>query len=204
MKNLNTLFTIGVLVFVLIIILLAYKNYMQNKIKNPANEQALEQSKETVATIYTNKGKIKLRLFQDKAPKTVENFVKLADSGFYNGVRFHRVIKGFMIQAGDPLTKDESKKALWGTGGPGYTFEDEIYPGNSNAKWTIAMANAGPNTNGSQFFINTADNFFLNSKHTVFGEVTDGFEVVQAIENTPTGERDIPQKDIIIEKIEIQ
>lgn len=158
----------------------------------------------TTATITTNKGVITLELFADKTPKTVENFVKLANEGFYNGIRFHRVIKSFMIQGGDPLSKDPANQARWGTGGPGYSFADEIGANNSNVTGTIAMANSGPNTNGSQFFINVANNNFLDTKHTVFGRVISGMEVVTAIENTKTGQNDRPLEDMIVEKIEIK
>src|SRR4051812_17072728 len=115
--------------------------------------------------LKTNKGDIVIEFFDKETPNTVNNFVKLAKSGFYNGVKFHRIINNFMIQGGDPLTKDETKKHLWGTGGPGYKFDDEISPANSNGAGSISMANAGRNTNGSQFFINLADNHFLNTKH---------------------------------------
>jgi peptidylprolyl isomerase len=156
----------------------------------------------TTVVMTTNKGAITFELFDDKKPNTVANFVKLAKEGFYNGTRFHRVIKGFMIQGGDPLTKDVSMQAYWGTGGPGYQFADEIGTENKNVIGSISMANAGPNTNGSQFFINTADNGFLNSKHTAFGRVVEGMEVVTAIETTKTGAQDRPVEDMIIEKIE--
>ncbi|MEK7538982.1 MAG: peptidylprolyl isomerase [Patescibacteria group bacterium] len=159
----------------------------------------------TTAIITTNKGIITLELFADKAPKTVENFVKLANSGFYNGTRFHRVIKGFMIQGGDPLSKDLANQNRWGTGGPGYAFEDEIHAENRNVIGTIAMANAGPNTNGSQFFINVANNNFLDTKHTVFGRVSAGMDVVIAIENTKTTQPgDRPVEDMLIQNIEIK
>ncbi len=158
----------------------------------------------TTVTMTTNKGAITLELFGDLKPKTVENFTTLAKKGFYNGTRFHRVIKGFMIQGGDPLSKDTSKMSAWGTGGPEYSFEDELSTENRNVIGTIAMANSGPNTNGSQFFINTANNSFLDTKHTVFGRVTAGMEVVTAIENTKTGQNDRPIEDMIIEKIEIK
>jgi len=158
----------------------------------------------TTAIVTTNKGVVTLELFADKAPKTVENFVKLSNEGFYNGTRFHRVIKGFMIQGGDPLSKDTAKQAGWGTGGPGYQFADEIHAENRNDIGTISMANAGPNTNGSQFFINTANNNFLDTKHTVFGRVAAGMDVVTAIENTKTMPGDRPVEDMIIEKIEIK
>lgn len=156
------------------------------------------------ATFHTNKGDITIELFSDATPKTVENFIKLATSGFYNGVKFHRVIAGFMIQGGDPLTKDDSQAARWGTGGPGYTFADEIHTGNANNTGTIAMANAGPNTNGSQFFINVANNNFLDTKHTVFGKVVTGMDVVSAIEQTPTGAGDRPVTPVVINSITLQ
>ncbi len=160
--------------------------------------------KMTSATLKTNKGDIVIELFADMTPNTVANFTKLASENFYNGVKFHRVIKGFMIQGGDPLTKDDSKMALWGTGGPGYKFADEIKPTNKNDAGTISMANAGPNTNGSQFFINVANNNFLDTKHTVFGKVVSGMEVVKAIESTPTGDGDRPVTAVVINSIEVK
>ena len=171
--------------------------------KQEENKQINKNTKHMKAILKTNQGDITLELFNDTTPNTVANFVKLAKSDFYNGVKFHRVIKGFMIQGGDPLSKDDSQKARWGTGGPGYTFDDEITPENNNLTGTIAMANAGPNTNGSQFFINVADNTFLNPKHTVFGKVIDGMDVVKKIENTPTGEADRPLEPMVIESVEI-
>ncbi len=158
----------------------------------------------TTATITTNKGVITLELYGSDAPKTVENFKKLANEGFYNGTRFHRVIKGFMIQGGDPLSKDASMQSRWGSGGPGYSFADEIHSNNNNNIGTIAMANSGPNTNGSQFFINVGNNNFLDTKHTVFGRVTAGMEVVTAIENTKTAPGDRPLEDMIVEKMEVK
>ena len=155
------------------------------------------------ATLHTSKGDIKIEFLDTQAPNTVANFVKLAQSGFYNGTKFHRVIKGFMIQGGDPLTKDDSLAARWGTGGPGYAFADEISAGNKNDAGTIAMANSGPNTNGSQFFINVGSNNFLDDKHTVFGRVVGGMDVVQAIENTATGSGDRPVEPMIIESVEV-
>jgi cyclophilin family peptidyl-prolyl cis-trans isomerase len=155
------------------------------------------------ATLKTSKGDIGIALFEQDAPNTVANFVKLAKSGFYDGTKFHRVIRDFMIQGGDPQTKDDALASRWGTGGPGYAFDDEIHANNKNARGTIAMANAGPNTNGSQFFINTADNHFLDGKHTVFGAVTSGMEAVSAIEGCETGEMDRPLKPMVIESIVI-
>lgn len=157
--------------------------------------------KSMYATFKTNKGNIKIELFDSKVPNTTANFRKLAEAGFYNGVKFHRVIKGFMIQSGDPLTKDDSRSAEWGTGGPGYKFADEINADNRNDVGTISMANAGPNTNGSQFFINVNPNNFLDGKHTVFGKVVEGMDVVTAIESTPTDGADRPLSSVIIESI---
>jgi cyclophilin family peptidyl-prolyl cis-trans isomerase len=156
------------------------------------------------ATLETSKGKIVIEFHDQETPKTVENFTKLAKEGFYNGVKFHRVIKNFMVQGGDPLTKDDNKSHMWGTGGPGYKFADEITPTNSNAAGTISMANAGPNTNGSQFFINLRDNHFLNSKHTVFGHVTEGMDVVQAIEAVPTNHSDRPLEAVVINNVTVE
>ena len=147
------------------------------------------------ATIHTNHGAIEVELFDDDAPKTVENFRKLAADGFYDGLVFHRVIKDFMIQGGCPQGR--------GTGGPGYTFEDEIND-HKIVRGALAMANAGPNTNGSQFFIVTTDAApWLDGKHTVFGQITSGMDVVDAIENTPTGAGDRPVDDAKIERVEL-
>jgi peptidyl-prolyl cis-trans isomerase B (cyclophilin B) len=147
------------------------------------------------ATLHTNAGPITVRFFDEDAPKTVENFRKLASDGFYDGLIFHRVIKDFMIQGGDPEGT--------GTGGPGYTFEDEIND-HKVVRGALAMANAGPNTNGSQFFIVTTDAApWLDGKHTVFGEVTDGMEAVYAIEATETGPGDRPSEPQVIERVEL-
>ena len=146
------------------------------------------------ATMVTNHGEIKLRLFDEDAPKTVENFTKLAGEGFYDGLVVHRVIPDFMIQGGCPEGT--------GTGGPGYTFEDEINP-HKVVRGALAMANAGPNTNGSQFFIVTVDSApWLDGKHTVFGEVKSGMEIVDELEGLPTDGRDRPREDAKIETVE--
>jgi cyclophilin family peptidyl-prolyl cis-trans isomerase len=147
------------------------------------------------ATLHTNHGPIEVELHDGDAPKTVENFRKLANDGFYNGVIFHRVIPDFMIQGGDPTGT--------GTGGPGYTFEDE-FNDHPVARGALAMANAGPNTNGSQFFIVTADACpWLNGKHTVFGRVTSGMEVADAISQVETGAGDRPSEDVVIERVDL-
>ncbi len=156
------------------------------------------------AVMKTNFGEITLELFPGDAPKTVENFAKLAESGFYNGVKFHRVIKDFMIQGGDPKSKDDN----WaddGTGGPGYTFEDEINK-HKVVRGALAMANAGPDTNGSQFFIVTAEATpWLDGKHTVFGRVAAGMATVDKIEGVSTDKArgDHPTEDVVINSISI-
>jgi peptidyl-prolyl cis-trans isomerase A (cyclophilin A) len=167
----------------------------------------------TTATIKTNKGDINVTLFPDHAPKTVANFTGLAEgtkewtdprvkakstAPLYDGTIFHRVIPGFMIQGGDPLGT--------GTGGPGYRFEDEAHPELTFDKpYLLAMANAGPNTNGSQFFITVAPTTWLNFKHTIFGEVSDqaSRDVVDAIAAVPTGSQDRPTDDVVIESITV-
>jgi cyclophilin family peptidyl-prolyl cis-trans isomerase len=147
----------------------------------------------TTAVMHTNHGDITIELFDEDAPKTVENFKKLAGDNFYNGVIFHRVIKDFMIQGGDPTGT--------GRGGPGYTFEDE-FNDNKIVRGALAMANAGPNTNGSQFFIVTTDAApWLDGKHTVFGRVADGMEVVDKIEGGETDQNDKPREEARIESV---
>jgi cyclophilin family peptidyl-prolyl cis-trans isomerase len=149
----------------------------------------------STATLHTNHGPIEVELFDDDAPKTVENFRKLSADGFYDGVIFHRVIKDFMIQGGDPTGT--------GTGGPGYTFEDE-FNDHKIVRGALAMANAGPGTNGSQFFIVTTGAApWLDGKHTVFGQVTSGMDAVDSIEGAPTGARDKPVDDAVIERVEL-
>ncbi len=149
----------------------------------------------TNATMQTNHGAIDIELYDEDAPKTVENFKKLAQDGFYDGVIFHRVINDFMIQGGDPTGT--------GSGGPGYQFEDE-FNDHKVEKGALAMANAGPNTNGSQFFIVTADACpWLDGKHTVFGRVTSGMDVVSAIEQVDTGPGDRPREDVRIESVSL-
>jgi cyclophilin family peptidyl-prolyl cis-trans isomerase len=147
------------------------------------------------ATLHTNAGRITVELFDEDAPKTVANFRKLSDDGFYDGLSFHRVIKDFMIQGGCPEGT--------GTGGPGYQFEDE-FNDNKIVRGALAMANAGPDTNGSQFFIVTTDAApWLDGKHTVFGRVTEGMDAVDSIEGTETGAQDRPVQDVVIERVEV-
>ena len=167
---------------------------------------------ETYATLHTNRGDIEIRLFPNHAPKTVANFVELATGArewtdprsgqkssapLYDGTVFHRVIDGFMIQGGDPLGT--------GTGGPGYRFGDEFHPELVfDRPYLLAMANAGPGTNGSQFFITVAPTAWLNRKHTIFGEVTDGVAVVDAIATTKTASGDRPVEDVVISSVTVQ
>jgi len=178
----------------------------QAKDTSTTEESSTNQKKimNTTATIKTNLGDIKIKFYNEDAPKTVENFTKLANSGFYDGIKFHRVIKDFMIQAGDPLTKNDSLKDRWGTGGPGYQFADEIN-NHKLVRGSLAMANAGPDTNGSQFFIVTIGSTpWLDGKHTNFGEVVSGIEIVDQIESVSANERGLPLEDIIITTIEIE
>ncbi len=175
----------------------------ETKINNLENKKIMN------ATIQTNKGDIKIEFYPEAAPNTVENFTKLASSKFYDGVKFHRVIKGFMIQTGDPQSKDDSKASLWGTGGPGYKFADEIdassdlYTKIGYKKGVVAMANSGPNTNGSQFFIMHTDTP-LPPAYTIFGKVVSGQEVVDQIASVPTGPNDRPLQAVMIESIKVE
>jgi peptidyl-prolyl cis-trans isomerase B (cyclophilin B) len=148
-----------------------------------------------LAIIQTNHGPINVELFPDDAPKTVANFVKLVNDGFYEGVVFHRVIPDFMIQGGDPTGT--------GSGGPGYSFEDE-FNDHKVERGALAMANAGPDTNGSQFFIVTTDAAsWLDGKHTVFGRVTEGMDVVDKISELPRDSRDKPNDDVVMESVSV-
>ena len=169
----------------------------ENNISNPANNQVKKMT--NLITLKTSLGDIQLTTYENDAPNTVANFVKLANQGFYNGVIFHRVIKGFMIQGGDPTGT--------GTGGPGYQFADELNPNTDSyktgyKKGVVAMANAGPNTNGSQFFIMLADNPLPNA-YTIFGKVAKGQDVVDAIGNVQTGANDKPIESVTIKSVEI-
>jgi len=169
-------------------------------------------AEELYATLRTSLGEIEVKLFPDHAPKTVRNFVELAEGGkewtnpntgkttsdkLYDGTVFHRVIPNFMIQAGDPLGS--------GRGGPGYRFADECHPELGFTKpYLLAMANAGPGTNGSQFFITVGASEWLTGKHTIFGEVTGGTDVVDAIATTPTGQQDRPRTDVVLESVTVE
>ncbi len=157
---------------------------------------ALDTASNYVADFRTNYGNFRVELLATQAPTTVNNFVFLAKQGFYDGLTFHRVMENFMIQGGDPTGT--------GAGGPGYRFEDELVPGLVfDALGKLAMANSGPNTNGSQFFITTVPTDWLNGKHTIFGVVSEGQAVVDAISRVPTSSRDIPLQRVVIERIDI-
>ena len=157
---------------------------------------------ETYAAFDTSEGKFKVKLFADKAPNTVNNFVSLADGSktgkpFYDGTTFHRVIPDFMIQGGCPLGT--------GTGGPGYKFADEFHPTLKHTKsGLLSMANAGPNTNGSQFFVTVAATPWLDNKHSIFGEVIEGYDVVEKISKVPRGAQDRPVKEVRINSVTIE
>jgi cyclophilin family peptidyl-prolyl cis-trans isomerase len=167
-----------------------------------AEIKAVKDQKTMNATITTSLGVIQVELYGDKTPATVANFVKLADAGFYNSIKFHRVIKGFMIQGGDPLTKDDAMQARWGSGGPGYQFADEPFTG-TYTRGTLAMANSGPNTNGSQFFIMHQD-YDLQPNYVIFGKATAGLDVVDKIANLQTDpSNDRPQTSPVIQNITI-
>lgn len=156
--------------------------------------------KNPVVTLQTTAGTIEITLRPDVAPKACENFIRLGQTGYYNNVIFHRVIKSFMVQCGDPTGTGRGGQSIWGT-----TFEDETSPQVKFDKpGLLAMANRGPATNGSQFFITTVPTPWLNGKHTIFGEVTAGYDVVQKIENSPVGAMDKPVEDIKILSVTVK
>ncbi len=176
-------------------------NLTSTNMRNLDGQQDLAQEY-SQAILKTSLGDITVKFYSDESPITVNNFLNLAQSGFYNGTKFHRVIKDFMIQGGDPNSKGENTN-IYGTGGPEYRFADEF----NNKKLvagSLAMANAGPGTNGSQFFIVTAaETPWLDGMHTNFGEVVEGMEIVKAIEGVQTGARDIPVEPIVVNTVEL-
>lgn len=188
------------LVVLLVAVYFMLPKTMSNK--EPEQEQTVR------VTLVTSMGNIELELYKSKMPVTAGNFIDLAKADFYDGVKFHRVIRDFMIQAGDPKTKDDALMSQWGTGGPGYNIQDEFVSGLSNMRGTISMANSGvPNSGGSQFFINLVDNTHLDfdkppasSQHPVFGHVVSGMEVVDAIGAVPT-DNTRPKDPIVIEDV---
>lgn len=197
----NTLITIVVLLGALVTLFIFLGEEKENNM--------VKETMNPIVTLKTNVGEIGIELYVDKMPITAGNFLKLAKEGFYDEVKFHRVIPNFMIQSGDPNSKGDDV-STYGTGGPGYSIEDEFVEGLSNVRGTISMANAGPNSGGSQFFINLVDNTSLDfdkepaqSKHPVFGKIVSGMDVVDSIGSTETGAKDLPIDSIIIESIEI-
>lgn len=170
--------------------------------QNLNNQEQVDEASYTTATLHTSMGDITLEFSKDK-PLTTSNFIKLANQGFYDGVKFHRIIKGFMIQTGDPLSKDESQKAFWGTGNPGYKFNDELTGKEIYEIGTVAMANSGPNTNGSQFFIMTS-NTSLPPNYTIFGKVIIGQEFAQKIQEVATDSKDRPLEDVVISSVDLK
>jgi cyclophilin family peptidyl-prolyl cis-trans isomerase len=193
--------------FLMLFILLAtgcrYSNSSDNSYNNESNKMIDTTKKDTslVAVIKTNMGNIEIKLFEDKTPKTVQNFVGLAKKGYYNGVIFHRVIDNFMIQGGDPTGTGRGGESLWGG-----KFEDEIVPSLTFDKpGCVAMANAGQNTNGSQFFITTVPTPWLNGHHTIFGEVVNGMDIVNKISKVETTKPyDRPVKDVVMNEVIIE
>ncbi|MEA3398780.1 MAG: peptidylprolyl isomerase [Patescibacteria group bacterium] len=157
----------------------------------------------SAAVIKTNFGDIKVKFYSEESPITVNNFLNLAKQGFYDKTKFHRIISDFMIQGGDPLSKDDSKKNMWGTGGPSYKFQDE-FNNHKLVKGSFAMANSGPNTNGSQFFIVTKEETpWLDGKHTNFGYVVEGMDIVEKIKSVEVDANDKPVKNVIVQSIEL-
>jgi cyclophilin family peptidyl-prolyl cis-trans isomerase len=188
--------TSKLLLVVLLIALPLHAAKATKSTKSKAKPQPLtvEQMQKMTVDLETTAGTITLEFFPDKAPNHVRNFIELARSGFYDGTNFHRIIPGFMIQGGDPLGN--------GTGGPGYRFEDEFNPDLKHSKpGILSMANAGPNTNGSQFFIIQKPTPWLDGKHSVFGEVVKGQNVVDAIVNVPRDFRDRPLKEVVLQEV---
>ncbi len=201
MKNIIFLSSLLLLFFCL-----APQGYSQDKQKTKKETKKVETKKtetksgKTTAEFNTSMGKFEVQLFPDKAPKAVENFTSLAEKGYYKGIIFHRVIPDFMIQGGDPTGTGTGGKSIWGK-----PFEDEVKSGlKFDAPGILAMANSGPNTNGSQFFITVAATPWLNGHHTIFGKVISGMDVVNAISKVERNDADKPLKDVVIKGITIK
>ena len=185
-----------VVVSLLVVMLLAVGVSAAEMKDKKFTKEEIKKMADTKAIIETKFGNIELKFFPDVAPNHVNNFIELAKKGFYDGTTFHRVIPGFMIQGGDPLGN--------GTGGPGYRFEDEFNPDLKHSKpGILSMANAGPNTNGSQFFITVAATDWLNNHHTIFGEVVKGYDVVEKISNVPRDRSDRPSTPVVMNAVKI-
>jgi len=196
---------IGAVVLVGILAVLNYQKTdkaLEGALLNNENKMTDEQSLNQVV-LHTSVGDITIELFKDKAPATVKNFRDLIGKNFYDGVKFHRVIHDFMVQTGDPLSKEDDT-SVYGQGGPGYTFPDEIND-IKIVRGIVAMANAGPDTNGSQFFIVTAvATPWLDGKHTAFGRVVSGMEVVDRIEDSKVDGNDLPRTPIVVESVDLR
>jgi cyclophilin family peptidyl-prolyl cis-trans isomerase len=198
-KLVNPTTILYVILIVIITLLIGYASDNQSPKPEVKTINVMAENKQVVV-LETNLGNIEIALAPDKAPKTVENFLKLSKEGFYENTKFHRVIKGFMIQGGDPYTKGEDT-SVYGTGGPSYKFNDEIND-LPMSRGMMAMANSGPNSNGSQFFIITASSTpWLVGHHTVFGQVTSGMDVVDKIEALKVNENDLPLSPAIVQKV---
>lgn len=215
-KQNNSLYIIlsTILLIISIVLVAGIITEMMPEKSNSESKENNNQKQETkmanaVVLFDTNYGEIKIELYTQKSPITAGNFKELVEKGFYDGTKFHRIIKDFMIQGGDPLSKNDSLQNRWGTGGS-ESIKDEFIHGLSNKRGTLSMANSGPNSGSSQFFINVVDNTFLdwdkqpsNSKHPVFGEVIEGMDVVDTIVNSPANARDVPKDPVIIRKATI-
>lgn len=192
-----------VVIIIIIVLLIGFASSGSQTGKKTAVKILNNNMTNPAVIIETNLGNINLELYPDQAPKTVANFLKLAAAGFYDNTKFHRVIKGFMIQGGDPYTKGDDTN-VYGTGGPGYAFPDEIND-LPMVQGMLAMANSGPNTNGSQFFIITASSTpWLVGHHTVFGKVISGMETVDKIEDSKTNSNNLPLTPVIVNKIVVK
>ena len=201
-------FTVVICTIIIITFLNSDSSHL-NEMQTQAKE-LMQNSENSLIVMETNFGDIYIELYTVESPITAGNFKELVENEFYDGIKFHRVIPNFMIQGGDPLTKDDSLQARWGTGGPGYTIEDEFITGLSNVRGTLSMANSGPQSGGSQFFINTVDNTNLDfdkdpmtSRHPVFGNVLIGMEIVDEISQVSRNQRDVPDEPVIIQRARV-
>lgn len=205
-KYINPGAILYIIILVIIVLLIGFVSgdeRSKNEVVKIINKNNMTNTNNQTVTMETNMGNINIELYTDLAPKTVANFIKLAKEGFYENTKFHRIIKGFMIQGGDPYTKGEDTR-VYGTGGPGYKFADEKND-LPMVRGMLAMANSGPDTNGSQFFIITAEATpWLIGKHTVFGKVISGMDTVDKIENSKTGVNDLPVTPVVVNKILIK
>lgn len=201
MNTTKTTWFVGALIMAAVAVTIYFMQYANNEAGVMESRDVSRAINASSAILNTTAGDIEIEFLAKEAPKTVANFIALSEKGFYDDTKFHRVIKDFMIQGGDPFSKDDTKITLWGTGGPGYMFADEK-TSVPLVRGIIAMANSGPNTNGSQFFIITAEATpWLDGKHTPFARVSSGMDVVDKIESSKTEEGDRPTESIAITKI---